>query len=72
MNKSIELQNDPLFTAEELSEFMGGPSPATLAVWRCRRFGPAFVKVGHLIRYRKSDALRFLEQRTVRPEVAAR
>jgi hypothetical protein len=32
-----------------------GVTEATLADWRYRRRGPAFVKVGRLVRYRPED-----------------
>jgi len=52
------------------------------ALLRCSRFalvrfrqerrGPAFVRVGKLIRYRQSDLLDYLAERTVRPEASQR
>ncbi len=34
----------------------------TLATWRLRGFGPAFIKVGHRIAYRPQDLQQFIEQ----------
>ncbi len=34
----------------------------TLANWRVRGYGPAFVKVGHRVAYRPQDLQRFIEQ----------
>lgn len=39
--------------------------PGTLAVWRSvGRYGLPFVKVGHRVRYRRSDLVAWLERRT--------
>lgn len=39
--------------------------PGTLAVWRSAgRYGLPFVKVGHRVRYRRSDLEAWLESRT--------
>jgi hypothetical protein len=62
-----EISTDPLMTPEETSAFLNDVATNTLAVWRCKGFGPPFVRVGRLIRYRKADVLAFLEARTVRP-----
>ena len=40
-----------------------GIKPKTLANWRCTGVGPAFVKVGHHIRYRPQDLQAFLDSR---------
>ncbi|MEO7859217.1 MAG: helix-turn-helix domain-containing protein [Nitrospirales bacterium] len=37
----------------------------TLQAWRCRGGGPAFVKVGRLVRYRPEDVLAYIESRRV-------
>jgi len=37
----------------------------TLQAWRSRGGGPRYVKVGSLVRYRKSDILEWIERRTV-------
>ena len=39
---------------------MIGVSPKTLANWRCQGKGPPFLKIGRLIRYRKSAILEWL------------
>ena len=37
----------------------------TLAVWRCEgRYNLPYIKVGRLVRYRRSDVLAFLASRT--------
>ncbi|MGD0697179.1 MAG: helix-turn-helix domain-containing protein [Terriglobia bacterium] len=48
-------------------------SPATLRWWarpNVRR-GPPFIRVGSRTRYRLSDLLKYLEEKTVRPERGA-
>ena len=39
--------------------------PGTLSVWRSTgRYAVPFVKVGHLVRYRRADLMAWLESRT--------
>lgn len=40
-----------------------GIQPKTLANWRCRGRGPAFVKIGGHVRYRPQDLKAFLDSR---------
>lgn len=42
-------------------------SMRTLQAWRCRGFGPRFVKVGRAIRYRQSDIIAWIEANLVSP-----
>jgi hypothetical protein len=37
----------------------------TMSNWRVQRRGPAWVKVGHAVRYRKGDLRRWLHDRTI-------
>lgn len=37
----------------------------TLQAWRCRGGGPAFVKVGSLVRYKPEDVDSYIESRRV-------
>ena len=54
-----------LFTSEQAAAYLG-VSPGTLEVWRCtKRYHIPFIKVGRLVRYRKSDLDSFLDRRTV-------
>ncbi len=56
------LNDDPLFTPEEASEYLGGaPSPRTMERQRSTGVGPAWVKLGHLVRYRKSALDLYIE-----------
>ena len=62
---------DALVTAVVVSQMLGGTPLGTLAVWRCnRRYNLPFVKIGKNIRYKRSDVLKFIEERTIRPEAA--
>jgi len=46
-----------------------GVTPRTLEVWRCtKRYKIPFIKVGRLVKYRKSALDAFLESRTVSAE----
>lgn len=40
---------------------------ATLANWRSGRTGPAFLKVGRHVRYRRADVEAWIDGRVVRP-----
>jgi hypothetical protein len=44
----------------------------TMAAWRQRGHGPAYVKIGKLIKYRPSDLRAYVASRVVRPTEAAR
>ena len=44
---------------------LGGLSPCTLNQWRSQRRGPAFVKVGRLVRYRLADLDAWLQAQRV-------
>lgn len=60
---------DPLLTPKETSEYLG-VSPDTLSVWRCvGRYNIPFIKVGRLVKYRKSDLDAWLEKRVRGGEV---
>ncbi len=39
----------------------------TLAVWACEGRGPAYIKVGRSVRYRREVLEAWLESQTVRP-----
>ncbi len=56
--------NDPLMTTTEAANYLG-VAPETLNVWRCvKRYDIPYIKVGRLVKYRKSALDTFLEQRT--------
>lgn len=54
-----------LLTSEQAAAYLG-VSSGTLEVWRCtKRYHLPFIKVGRLVRYRKSDLDSFLDRRTI-------
>jgi len=56
---------DPLLTPFEAAAYIG-VTENTLSVWRCvGRYNIQFVKVGRLVRYRKSALDAFLDRRTI-------
>jgi len=44
-----------------------GLRPPTLRAWRFQRRGPAFVRLGRSVRYKRADLLEFLDGATVQP-----
>ena len=49
-------------TPKQVAEFLNIPE-ATLAVWRStKRFNLPFFKLGHHVRYRRSDLEQFIER----------
>lgn len=52
-------------TPTQAGQYIGGIGEKTLAVWRTtKRYNIPYVKVGRLVRYRKSDLEAFLKSRT--------
>lgn len=57
--------SDPLLTPSEAAAYIG-VTENTLSVWRCvGRYNIQFVKVGRLVKYRKSALDDFLDRRTI-------
>lgn len=57
-------KNTDLIDEKEATEFLG-VKPGTLSVWRSTgRYGIPFLKVGRLVRYRRSDLAVWLDSRT--------
>lgn len=55
---------DPLLTPPEAAAYIG-VTENTLSVWRCvGRYNIPFIKVGRLVKYRKSSLDAFLVSRT--------
>ena len=64
---AVEPNPNELLTPEQVEEEYG-MNAGTLAVWRStRRYALAYVKLGRMIRYRRSAIEQFLESRTIRP-----
>ena len=45
-------------------------SETTLAIWRCKRIGPRYAKVGGRIIYLGADLNRYIDENTVEPAPA--
>ncbi len=61
--------SDPLLNPPEAAKYLG-VSRDTLSVWRCvGRYAIPFIKVGRLVKYRKSALDAFLDRRTHGGEV---
>jgi excisionase family DNA binding protein len=59
------MAEDTLLTPEAAAKFLG-IRKQTLAVWRCtQRVNLPYVKVGRLVRYRRSTLQDYLERQTV-------
>jgi hypothetical protein len=52
-------------TPEEVAEYLRDIPVKTLAEWRSRGIGPAYMKIGRYVRYRWSDVLAWEETRRV-------
>ncbi len=61
-----ELQfNDKLLNRREAAELLG-TTEGTLTVWTCnKRYNLPVVKVGRLVKYKLSDLITFIDNRTV-------
>jgi len=56
--------SDPLYDPAEAAEYIR-VKESTLSVWRCvGRYGIEYIKVGRLVKYRKSALDAFLQRRT--------
>lgn len=54
--------NEPLWTVEQLAEFLGVPV-RTIYAWRYKRKGPPALRVGKHVRFRPADVERWLADR---------
>jgi hypothetical protein len=61
--KSQVIVDDPFYSEEEAGAFLGGISPRTFQRWRQTGEGPAFTKLGRLVRYRRSALLAYADAR---------
>lgn len=59
-----ETDNDPVFDAQAAARFIG-LAVATLAKLRCIGGGPAYLKLGRKVLYRRSDLAAWLNPRRV-------
>jgi excisionase family DNA binding protein len=44
-----------LVTTPQAAEYLGGLKPNTLEIWRIQGTGPAYKKIGRLVRYSLDD-----------------
>src|SRR5436190_1482767 len=51
---------DPIFTRREMAKYIG-VAEITLAVWASQKRGPRMLKLGRMVRYRKSHADEFMQ-----------
>ena len=58
---------DPLLREVEAADLLRA-SVRTLQGWRSRGFGPAFIRAGRSIRYRRDDLVAWIEANTVIPQ----
>jgi len=52
-----------LLNQEEVAEMLD-VSPRTMEFWRCHGFGPKFVRISRLVKYREVDVLEYIESLT--------
>ncbi len=57
-------EQDALLTPRQAAGLLA-VAPRSLESWRHRGQGPAFVRIGRLVRYRASDLERWIGERTV-------
>lgn len=60
---------EKLLTADQLAELVGVPAK-TIADWRSRSIGPAFVRVGRHVRYRPADVEAWLSKQAAASRTA--
>ena len=53
---------DKLLSTKELSEYLG-IAVSTIIEYRMNNSGPVYAKLGHLVRYKKSDVDAWIESR---------
>jgi hypothetical protein len=63
------MQNMKMCDEQEAAELLGC-SVALLRKWRVTREGPAFCKLGRLVRYAEADLLAFLNANRVQTKAA--
>jgi excisionase family DNA binding protein len=55
-----------LINHKQAAEYLG-VTPATLAIWACTKsYNLPFVKIGRLVKYRKSDLEAFIDERSIK------
>jgi Helix-turn-helix domain len=64
-------EHDALLTEVQAADLLS-LSVRTLQAWRTRAFGPAFVRAGRAIRYRRRDLFTWMDANTVLSREAPR
>jgi predicted DNA-binding transcriptional regulator AlpA len=64
----MEIELEKLYSPAELAKILQ-ISQQTLAIWRLKKtYGPSYVKLGGLVRYRSSDVTAWIAQNQIRSE----
>ena len=58
---------EPIYDEKGGAAYCGCKTP-TMRKWRREGKGPAYLKIGRLVRYRERDLAEFLEQHLIKPE----
>ena len=58
-----------LLSPQDAADFLC-TTPGNLAVLRCKRQGPKYIKLGKSVRYAPADLIAYIESRTVSPVTA--
>lgn len=58
-----QIHDDELYTTRNVSGFTK-QSPKTLEAWRLKGYGPPYLKIGRLVRYRGRDIRQWLDAST--------
>lgn len=61
----MSIATQPLLNSKQAAALLGLTNPNTMAVWRARRQGPIYIKMGKLVKYREEDLERFIDANTV-------
>ena len=57
-----------LITSVEAAEYLG-VQPVTVTLWRHRKIGPKYYKIGRLIRYKQEDLDQWVEANGTTPTI---
>jgi hypothetical protein len=60
--KGTQIEQERLWTPEDVSEFLGGVPVATLYQWRHKGTGPKSRRVGRYLRYKPQDVRDWFDQ----------
>jgi predicted DNA-binding transcriptional regulator AlpA len=69
--KPSSVQPEELLPNHEAARLLG-VKPSATVMWRHQSCGPAYVKVGRLVYYRRADIARWLAAQVCDPEAAGR